>query len=91
MRSHCPNCGLDLERNESGYAVGAYMLNIAASELLGLGILGTIAVATWPDPPWDFLLYGGVVLMAALPLLCYPFAKTLFLAIDLIVRPPGRE
>jgi hypothetical protein len=27
----------------------------------------------------------------ALPLLFYPFAKTLFLAFDLLFRPPGAE
>lgn len=87
IRERCPRCGLHLERHESGYVVGAYMFNIAAAELIGLAVLLTVAAATWPDPPWDLLMYGGVVLMAGLPFVFYPFAKTLFLALDLIVRP----
>jgi hypothetical protein len=34
------------------------------------------------------LLYGGVALMVILPVLFYPLSKTLFLAFDLIFRPP---
>jgi hypothetical protein len=48
-----------------------------------LGVL----LATWPDPPWDLLLYGGMVLMLVVPFLFFPFSKTLFLAFDLTFRP----
>lgn len=91
MRERCPGCDLHLERNESGYLVGSFMFNIAAAEIIGLGVVLAVAALTWPTPPWDLLTYGGAGLMAVLPILFYPFAKTLFLAIDLIVRPPGRE
>ena len=37
------------------------------------------------------LLYGGAVLMVIAPFLFYPFSKTLFLAFDLIFRPPSPE
>jgi uncharacterized protein (DUF983 family) len=91
LREHCPGCGLHLSRHEHGYQVGAYLLNIAVSELAGVIVLLTAAVATWPNPPWDILLYGGVALMIAAPILFYPFAKTLFLALDLTFRPSGQE
>jgi hypothetical protein len=91
MRDRCPSCQLHLERGEQGYQVGAYMFNIAVAELLWVVVMVTIAAATWPNPPWDLLLYGGVALMVAAPLLFYPFAKTLFLAFDLLFRPPGAE
>ena len=44
--------------------------------------------ATWPAPPWDALTWGGGALMLAMPFLCYPFSKTVFLAFDLAFRPP---
>lgn len=87
----CPSCQLHLERHESGYQVGAYMLNIAVSELLGVGVLLAIGIATWPDPPWNLLLYGGAALMILSPIVFYPFARTLFLALDLAFRPAGSE
>ncbi len=91
LREHCPVCGLHLSRHEHGYQVGAYMLNIAVSELIGVTLLLSVAVWKWPNPPWDMLLYGGVLVMIAAPILFYPFAKTLFLALDLAFRPPGHE
>ena len=44
-----------------------------------------------PNTPWDMLVYGGVSVMIAAPILFYPFAKSLFLALDLAFRPPGQE
>jgi hypothetical protein len=46
-----------------------------------------VLLLTWPDPPWDLLLYGGMVLMVVAPFLFFPFSKTLFLAFDLTLRP----
>jgi hypothetical protein len=64
------------------------MFNIMAAELLWLALCVAVAAATWPAPPWDLLLYGGSALMIVLPFVCYPFSKTVFLAFDLIFRPP---
>ena len=80
-----------LARGEQGYEVGAYMFNIVAAELIFAAIFLTIVGLTWPTPPWDFLLYGGIVLMLLVPALFYPFSKTLFLAFDLTFRPPMPE
>ena len=87
-QERCPNCGILLERGESDYFLGAYTLNLIAVEiLLALGFV-VVMYATWPNPPWDALEYGGVVLSILGAVLCYPFAKTLWLAVDLIFRPP---
>ena len=67
--------------------VGAYMFNIMVAELTWVGICLGLVGATWPNPPWDLLLYGGGALMIVLPFLAYPFSKTMFLAFDLIFRP----
>jgi hypothetical protein len=48
-------------------------------------------IITWPRPPWNALQYGGVVLSILGAVFCYPFAKTTWLAVDLIFRPPVRE
>lgn len=87
MRDSCSNCGLRTSRGEEGYLVGAYMFNIMVAELTWVGICLGLVIATWPNPPWDLLLYGGGALMIVLPFLAYPFSKTLFLAFDLIFRP----
>jgi uncharacterized protein (DUF983 family) len=83
----CPVCGLRLDRGESDYFIGAYLLNLIAAELLlGVGLLAVL-LATWPDPPWDAIQYGGVALMVIMPVLTYPFTELLWLAFDLAFRP----
>jgi len=88
MRERCPVCGLLLERGEDGYQVGSYMVNIIASELVPLSVFVLVLVLTWPSPPWNLLQYGIAALAALAPLAFYPFTKTLFLAADLVFRPP---
>lgn len=91
LRDHCPRCGLTLERGEQGYQVGSYMFNIIAAELVFAAMFLGVLLATWPDPPWNALLYGGMALMVVMPVLFFPFSKTFFLAFDLIFRPPSAE
>jgi uncharacterized protein (DUF983 family) len=91
MRERCPICRIRLARGEEGYQVGAYMFNMVAAELIFAAIFLGILLYTWPTPPWSRLLYGGVALMVILPVVFYPFSKTLFLAFDLIFRPPTPE
>jgi uncharacterized protein (DUF983 family) len=88
MREACPACGLALDRGERGYHVGSYMLNIIAAELIFMALFLGVLAATWPEPPWELLQYGGAVMMVLAPVLLYPFTKTVFLAMDLVVRPP---
>ena len=57
----------------------------------GILIFLAVLIATWPTPPWDLLLYGGVALMVIAPIVFYPFAKAVFLAFDLIFRPPSPD
>ncbi len=91
MKERCPNCGILLGRGESDYFIGAYTLNLIAVEvLLALGFL-VVVVVTLPKPPWDALQYGGVALSVLGAVFCYPFAKTTWLAVDLMFRPPHRE
>lgn len=87
----CPVCGLGLERGEQGYWLGAYFFNLMAVEaVFGAWMLGFL-LATWPDPPWELFQVTTIVLMVVFPFAFFPFSKTLFLAFDLLVRPPGAE
>jgi uncharacterized protein (DUF983 family) len=91
MQARCPVCRMRLERGEEGYQVGAYMFNIVAAELFFAAIFLTTLAYRWPTPPWDLLLYGGMVMMVVTPVLFYPFSKDLFLDFDLMFRPPASE
>jgi uncharacterized protein (DUF983 family) len=87
MRRQCPACGLPTERGEDGYQVGSYMFNVIAAELIFAAVFLLVLVLTWPSPPWNLLLYGGMALMLIVPFVFFPFSKTLFLAFDLAFRP----
>ena len=68
------------------------MLNLVVAELaLAAGALA-VAVATWPAVPWRTLTGAGAALMVLAPVAFYPFAKLIWLAVDLRVRGVrGRE
>jgi uncharacterized protein (DUF983 family) len=91
MRERCPACGLELERGEAGYQVGAYMFNIVAAELIFAAMFVGVVVLTWPTPPWKVLEYGGIALMVIAPFAFFPFSRTLFLAFDLVFRPAAHD
>jgi len=91
LREQCPHCGLRLQRGESDYFIGAYLLNLVAVEILFALVLATIIIATYPHTPWALVQWGGLVLMLSGAVLCYPFAKSIWLAADLIFRPVSPE
>jgi uncharacterized protein (DUF983 family) len=91
LRERCPTCGLRLHRGESDYFIGAYLLNLVAVEILFAILLATVIISTYPDTPWALVQWGGLALMIAGAVLCYPFSKSLWLAADLIFRPVSAQ
>jgi uncharacterized protein (DUF983 family) len=91
VSDNCPACGIRLQRGEEGYWVGAYMFNLIAAELVWAGSMVAVVWWTWPSPPWTGLLVGGVLLMVLMPVAFFPFSRLVFLAFDLVFRPPQPE
>jgi len=88
---NCPVCGLGLERGEHGYWLGAYFFNLLAVEtVFSVWFVGFLLL-TWPDPPWALFQATTIALMLVVPFGFFPYSKTLFLAFDLLVRPPSEE
>lgn len=81
----CPTCRLDFEREE-GYWTGAMMVNLAVTEGVFLVVFVGLVLATAPDVPWRTVLIVVVALNLALPLVFFPFSRTLWLAGDLALR-----
>jgi hypothetical protein len=81
----CPRCGLLFERDE-GSRLGSAMLNYG---LVGILLVIYIAVGfavTLPDPPIVPLMLGGVAVVVVPALVFFPFAKTLWSAVELILH-----
>lgn len=87
MRTECPVCGLQLDRGESDYFYGAFLLNFVAAELVPVIVFVVALIATWPTPRWDLLTAVTAVLAVLAPIALYPTTKALWLAFDLMLRP----
>ena len=87
MKPACPHCGLPLDRGESDYFYGAYLLNFVAAELVAIGVFVVALLITWPEPSWNGLLAVTAAMAVIAPLALYPTTKALWLALDLAFRP----
>lgn len=87
LKLKCGNCGMRTERGEEDYFLGGMMLNIVLAEGLLVVAAMILAAFTWPDVPWNLMLWGGLVLMVIAPFLFYPLSLCLWIAADLMVRP----
>ncbi len=89
MRDNCPKCGHRFERDPD-FFFGAYVINLAITEglLLLLAIVPLIAVlASGGDVNIVPILVLGAAAAIVAPLAFYPFSRTIWAAIDLILRP----
>lgn len=92
IHDRCPRCGLLFAR-EPGYFTGVYLLNLTAV-LVALFVV-VMAFAVWLSehpgassvPP---MALGGV-LAVGVPIVFYPFARTLWSALDLAMIPMELE
>ncbi len=91
LKAHCPTCGLRLERGEGDYFVGAYLFNLIAVELILFFCVCGFVYITWPNPPWNIITPVTATLVLAGCVLCYPFAKITWLAVDIAIRPLSPE
>lgn len=86
MVERCPRCNYKFEREE-GFFLGAYVVNIGVSQLVAVAFIAVGIIATLPDPPVGRLIAIGLVVVIATPFVFYPFAKTIWTAIDMIMHP----
>jgi uncharacterized protein (DUF983 family) len=86
MLEDCPTCGHHFER-ESGYWVGAMIVNTALTIGQFLVVFVGFLMWSWPDVPWTALTVVAAISTALLPVLAYPISKTTWVAYDLAVHP----
>lgn len=86
MVERCPRCDYKFEREE-GFFLGAYVVNLGITQLAVVAYIGISIVLTLPDPPLLPLALGAAAVAALTPLIAYPFSKTFWTAIDLVMHP----
>ena len=87
LAPRCPRCQFALEREE-GYFSGAMAVDLVATEVIITVALLAAGLLTWPNTPWELLWKGSIAAALILPILLYPFSRTMWVAFDLTFRPP---
>lgn len=90
MRERCPRCGLRFERIEGHWTGDVGINTIVSFGALLVVLLGGFLL-TWPEPPVTTLVVAAFAVAAIVPVVFLPFSKTIWLAVDLMLRPlePG--
>ena len=90
MCERCPRCNLRFERIE-GHWTGDLGINTIFSFGALLITLVVGLVVSWPEPPGPPLFLIALSIAAFVPVLFFPFSKTIWLGLDLLFRPlePG--
>lgn len=85
----CPKCGIRLERGEEDdYYLGGVFFNMMLAEVIFVILFTVVIVVLWPNVPWDGIEYVLAVAMIGAPIVLYPVSRLLWLALDLLLRPP---
>lgn len=90
MAERCPTCTFLFERVE-GHWIGSLGTNtVGVFGLMFLVLFGSY-MASYPDPPGSWLLVTLICMALLLPILLFPPSRTLWTAIDMLMRPlkPG--
>lgn len=88
MAPRCSTCGLVFQR-EPGQWLGSWFLNICLAQTVVVLILVLGVGFAWPDPPIVPIAVAAAVAAVAVPFAFFPWSRTLWLAIDLAMRPLG--
>jgi len=82
----CPRCGYLFAREE-GFFLGAFVINFAVTEIcLGIVLAVLIAFEAGGGAPLGAIIGAAVAVTVVVPLIFYPFSKTLWAAIDLVMH-----
>jgi uncharacterized protein (DUF983 family) len=88
LKERCPRCHTLFER-EHGYFVGGYAVNLIAAEFLAVAIV--LLLVIFSDLSTLQLQIIGAGLALGLPILFFPFSRTIWIAMDLYLHPSGKD
>lgn len=86
MADACPNCGLVFGRFE-GQWIGAIGINTIASFFILMVFIGVSTALSFPDPNARLLIIMAVIVAITMPILLFPFSRTFWMGMDLMMTP----
>jgi uncharacterized protein (DUF983 family) len=84
IRDRCPRCALRLEREEGGF-LGAMTINYTFTAFVWVIVLIGWLVLDLPDLHVPALTITSIAIAALVPLLFWPFSKTIWASVDFVV------
>jgi uncharacterized protein (DUF983 family) len=88
MRHACPACGLAFERGEAAdFWIGAYLINLVVAEVSAVLIAGALWFTFGARVSFNTMWAASIALAIVMPMVFFPFSRTLWLAFDLHFRP----
>ena len=86
LKKRCPHCNTLFE-HEEGFFLGSYVINIGFTELV------TVLIVVWMIFALSLSVLEmqiiGVTLAVAMPILFYPIALLMWIALDISLHNPG--
>jgi hypothetical protein len=86
MAPECPTCSFRFKRNP-GHWLGSWFLSICVVQTVLVVVLIAEVALSWPDRPPLAQVLALPVVAVVLPLAFFPLSRTLWSAIDLVMRP----
>jgi uncharacterized protein (DUF983 family) len=86
MAPACPWCGFVFKR-KPGQWLGSWFLNVMLVQTVVCLLLFAAVAATWPETPSLLLLALAVAAAVVVPMAFFPFSRTIWSAIDLVMKP----
>lgn len=86
MLKVCPRCGYRFHRNP-GQWLGSWFLNVCLVQTLVVVALVTAAGISWPRTSAVLLLILALLTAVVVPVAFFPFSRTIWIAIDLVMKP----
>jgi uncharacterized protein (DUF983 family) len=84
IRQRCPRCQLQLEREEGGF-LGAMVVSYTVTAAVWLALLVAWLIVDLPDLHVAALTIASIALAGLVPLLFWPFSKTIWASVDHLV------
>lgn len=72
---------------EEGFFLGAYFVNIVLTQTAIVAYVAVAFALTLPDAPLIAILAGAMLIAVVVPLVSYPWSRTLWSAVHLLMAP----
>ena len=90
LKETCPGCDLTFEREE-GYWLGAMVVAMALVIIVFSAVFLVGVLFTWPDVPWTGLTWATIIANLVVPIVGYPWCKTVWMGIHHAFVPSNRH